>query len=111
MHGQPEGRRELPVEMIFRVGRDAAQRVQVQIVIQMPVDVIQHPLHPGMVALQRRLHGSVLRGSTRQAHADMPRSTDLAVLSRVAEHRQGSFTGTPDLWMNGEKGASRSWKT
>jgi hypothetical protein len=28
------------------------------------VDVIQHPLHPGMVVLKRRLHRSVLRGST-----------------------------------------------
>jgi len=63
MHGQPEGRRELPVEMIFRVGCDIAQRIQVQILVQMPVDVIQHPLHPGMVALKRRLHRSVLRGS------------------------------------------------
>ena len=45
MHGQPEGRRELPVEVIFREGRDAAQRVQIQIIFGMPVDVIQHPLH------------------------------------------------------------------
>jgi hypothetical protein len=64
MHGQPEGRRELPVKMIWRIGCDAAQRVQVQIVIQMSVDVIQHPLHPGMVVSKRRLHRSVLRGST-----------------------------------------------
>jgi len=33
--------------------------------------VIQHPLHPGMVVLKRRLHPSVLRGGTSQAHADM----------------------------------------
>jgi hypothetical protein len=64
MNGQPEGRRELPVEMIFREGCDAAQRVEVQIGVQMPVYVIQHPLHPGMVVLKRRLHRSVLRGST-----------------------------------------------
>ena len=62
MDRQPEGRRELPVEMIFRIGRDAAQRIQVQIVVQMLVDVVQHPLHPGMVALKRRLYHSVLRG-------------------------------------------------
>jgi hypothetical protein len=54
----------VPVEVIFRVGGDAAQRVQVQILVQMPVDVIQHPLHPGMVVLQRRFHPSVLRGGT-----------------------------------------------
>jgi hypothetical protein len=52
------------VAMIFLVGCDAAQRVQVQIVVQMPVYVIQHPLHPGMEVLKRRLHLSVLRGST-----------------------------------------------
>src|SRR5690242_4054120 len=39
----------------------------------------------------------------------MTRSTDLAVLSRVAEHRQGRFAGTPNLWMNGEKGAFADW--
>jgi hypothetical protein len=39
----------------------------------------------------------------------MTRSTDLAVLSRVAEHRQGPFTGTPNLWMNGEKGVFEDW--
>jgi hypothetical protein len=39
---------ELLVEMIFRVGCDAAQRVQVQIVVQMPVYVIQHRcIRPG----------------------------------------------------------------
>ena len=64
MHRQPEGRLELPVEMILRVSCDAAQHVQVQILIQMPVDMIQHPLHPGMVVLNSRLHRSGLRGST-----------------------------------------------
>jgi hypothetical protein len=39
----------------------------------------------------------------------MTRSTDLAVLSRVAERRQGPFTGTPNLSMNGEKGAFADW--
>lgn len=64
MHRQPEGRRELPVEVKLRIGRDTTQRVQVQIVVQVPVDVIEHPLHPGMVVLKRRRHRSVLRGST-----------------------------------------------
>src|SRR5262245_53802847 len=104
MHGQPEGRRELPVEMIFREGCDAAQRVQVQIVVQMPVYVIQHPLHPGMVALKRRFHRSILRSSPSYAHADMTRTTDLAVLSVIAERSQGPCTSTPKLWMNGEMG-------
>ena len=62
MHGQPEGCRELPVEMVLRGGRDPAHRVQVQIAIQVPVDVIQHPLHPGMVVGKRRFHRPVLRG-------------------------------------------------
>lgn len=35
----------------------------------------------------------------------MTRSTDLAVLSRVAEYRQKLFACTPDFGMNGEKGA------
>jgi hypothetical protein len=39
----------------------------------------------------------------------MTRSTDLAVLSRVAKRRQRPFTGTPDLWMNGEKPAFADW--
>jgi len=49
MHGQREGRREQPMEMVFREGRYAAQHIEVQIVIGMPVYVIQHPLHPDMV--------------------------------------------------------------
>jgi hypothetical protein len=39
----------------------------------------------------------------------MTRSTDLAVLPRVAERRKGPFTGTPNLSMNGEKGAFADW--
>ncbi|GAA3110317.1 hypothetical protein GCM10010520_63470 [Rhizobium viscosum] len=62
MHRQTEGRRELPVKVKLREGCDAAQRIQIQIIVQMPVYVIQHPLHPGMVVSKRRLHGSVLRG-------------------------------------------------
>jgi hypothetical protein len=37
----------------------------------------------------------------------MMRSTDLAVLPWVAEGRQGLFTGTPNLSMNGDKGRSQ----
>jgi hypothetical protein len=40
MHGQPEGRRELPVEVVFRKGRNVAHRIQAQIVVQMLVYVI-----------------------------------------------------------------------
>jgi hypothetical protein len=39
----------------------------------------------------------------------MTRSTDLAALSRVGEHRQGPLAGTPNLWMNPEKGAFADW--
>jgi len=56
MHGEPEGCRGLPVEVIFREGCDPAHSVQVQVIFQMPVDVIQHPLHPGMVVVKRPLH-------------------------------------------------------
>lgn len=62
MHRETEGRRELPVEVVLRVGGDAAQRVEVQIVVEMPIDMVQHPLHPGMVGLKRRRHRPVLRG-------------------------------------------------
>lgn len=64
MDGQPEGGLELPVEMEFREGRDAADRVQIQVVVQMLVYVVQHPLHPGMVVFTRRLHRFVPRGDT-----------------------------------------------
>jgi hypothetical protein len=56
MHGQSEGRRELPVEMKLREGRNAAHRFQVQITVKMPVDMVQHPPHPGLIVFQRRLH-------------------------------------------------------
>jgi hypothetical protein len=56
VQGHPEGRLELPVEMELGKRRDAADRLQVQIAVQMPVDVIQHPLHPGMVVVERRRH-------------------------------------------------------
>jgi hypothetical protein len=56
MHGQPEGRRELPLEMKFREGRNCTQRVQVQISVEMPVDMVQHPPHPILIVLQRRRH-------------------------------------------------------
>jgi hypothetical protein len=45
-------------------GRDAAHRFQVKITVKLPVYVIQHPLHPGMVILKRRLHRPFLRGGT-----------------------------------------------
>jgi hypothetical protein len=56
MHGQPEGRRELPVEMEFREGGNSAQAVQIQIRVEMLVDMIQHPPHPGLIVLQCRRH-------------------------------------------------------
>lgn len=56
MHGQPEGRRELPMEMKPRERRNTAHRFQVQIIVEMPVNVFQHSPHPGLIVLQRRLH-------------------------------------------------------
>lgn len=73
--------------MEFRERRDGAQRFQIQIVVQMLVDVIQHPLHSGMVVFKRRLHRVFLRGNTSYAVFDKPGSTDLAI-------RHGS-TGRP----------------
>jgi hypothetical protein len=62
MQRQPEGRRELPVEMKLREGGDPAYRFQVQIAIEMPVDMVQDPLHPGMIVLKRRRHRSFPHG-------------------------------------------------
>ncbi|WP_235536942.1 hypothetical protein [Sphingomonas sp. Root241] len=63
MHGQLEGRRELPVEMEFGEGRNAAHRFQVEITVQMLVYIVQRPLHSGMI-VSKRLHRPVLRGDT-----------------------------------------------
>lgn len=52
---------ELPVEMKFREGGDAAHRFQVQIRVEMPVDMVQHPLHPGL-RCEAPLSFSFLRG-------------------------------------------------
>ncbi|GGE56283.1 hypothetical protein GCM10011317_12920 [Niveispirillum cyanobacteriorum] len=70
--------------MEFRVGGDAAQPFQIKFFIQMLIDMIQHPQHPGLVTSKRRLHvgpfgGEVMDGTLpRVAPA---RSTDLAVLA------------------------------
>src|ERR1700760_1475931 len=70
--------------MKLRERRDAAQCVQVQIVVEVPVNVIQHPLHPGMVILKRRLHRRrSLHGDTRYTRGGVARSTDLAVWRRL----------------------------
>jgi len=63
MHGQPEGCRELPMEVVSRKGRNCAHRIQIQIIVQMLVNVIQRPLHPGMICVKRYLHRSILRGN------------------------------------------------
>jgi hypothetical protein len=54
MHGQPEDRRKLPVEMKLGKRRNAAHRFQVKVTVKMLVYVVQRPLHPGMVVLKRR---------------------------------------------------------
>jgi hypothetical protein len=59
MHGQTEGRRELPMEMISRKGGDTAQRFQTQVAVQIPVNMIKYPEHSGIVALKRRLQRSI----------------------------------------------------
>ena len=84
MHGHPEGRHELPVEMEFRKGGDPAHRFQVQIAVEMLVDIIQHPLHPGMIVLKRRLHRPFLRGDQLGAygHVALDRSCGLEPINR-----------------------------
>lgn len=82
MDGQPEGRRELPVEMIFGVGRNTAQQIQVQIVMEMLIDVIAYPLHSRLMFLNRRCHYRyhVFRSSASFAFDGTTYSTNLAVL-------------------------------
>jgi hypothetical protein len=60
MQGHFEGRRELAVKMKLLKGRDRAHRVQVQIAVEMPIDVIERPPHPGLIVLRPRLR--LLRG-------------------------------------------------
>ncbi len=60
MHRQPEGRCELPMEMELGECGHAAQLVQVQIAVEILINVIQDPLHPGMVVSKRRRHHLVL---------------------------------------------------
>jgi hypothetical protein len=60
-----------------------------------PVNVVQHPLHPGMVVFERRLHRRILRGDTKYTLADMARSTDLAVWQRQALIRAASHPMPP----------------
>jgi hypothetical protein len=79
MHGQAKGRRELPVEMKFREGGDAAQRFQVKVTVEMLVNMVQHPLHPGMIVFDRCRHRLFLRGSIILAPSATMRSADLAV--------------------------------
>ncbi|MBP1853329.1 hypothetical protein J2Z17_004790 [Rhizobium halophytocola] len=71
------------MEMKFRKRRNAAQPVEVQIAIQMPIDVIQYPLHPVVENLALPLHHPSCVAPPNKAHARGTRSTDLAVLSGI----------------------------
>jgi len=65
--------------MEFRTGGDAAERVQVEVVVQVLVDVLQHLLHADVMVRERRVHRSFLRGNAIGADDGRPRPTDLAV--------------------------------
>ena len=47
----PEELRELPVEVILRERRDAAQPVDGQVLVQVRVDVLEHPAEPDAVGV------------------------------------------------------------
>lgn len=84
MQGQAETGRELTVKMEFRVGGDAAQNLQLQIIVQMPVDMVQHPLHPGLILSKRRRHGSSSVAVPSNPKRWWMCSTDLAVVAGAA---------------------------
>jgi hypothetical protein len=65
-------------------GRHAAHRFQVQLTVEMLVDMVQHPLHPGMIVLKRRLHRpfSVATPATHSGHDVLDRSCGLAWIDR-----------------------------
>jgi hypothetical protein len=56
MQTKAKGCLELPMEVELGKSRYAAYRVEVQIAIQMPVDMIQQPLHPGVIVDERSRH-------------------------------------------------------
>jgi hypothetical protein len=44
---------ELAVEVVLGEGRDAAERLDAEVVVEMGFDVVEHPLKPGVVGLWR----------------------------------------------------------
>ncbi len=61
MDADAEQRGELPVEVVFGESRDAAEQVDIEIVVEMLIDIGQHPLHAGMIATgDIRLHPYLL---------------------------------------------------
>jgi hypothetical protein len=80
MGGATVRRRELPVEMKFREGHNTAHRFQVpRITVEMPINIVQPPPHPGLMVLQRRPSSPLLRGGSSWSLTAMTCSTDLAV--------------------------------
>ena len=69
----PEEGGELPMEMIPRESRDPAQRVDAQILVEMLLDMLEHPLEPGPIMV----------GGLRR-HADL--RLDLQTLIRNRPH-------------------------
>src|SRR5690606_25069107 len=80
MQRKPKQRRELAVKMKLGKSGDSTHRFQVEVTLEMPVDVIQHSLHPLVIGVQISRHPYSfvtvpICSSTRES-----RSTDLAVL-------------------------------
>lgn len=51
MKGDAEEGPELPVKVVLRERRDLAQSFEVQVVIEMALDMVEHLLHPRVVVV------------------------------------------------------------
>ncbi len=79
MEGHAEDRLELPVEMELGKSSDTAHGLQVEISVQVPVGMIEHPSHPSREKIERSRHLPHPLASCFLAHRRFSRSTDLAV--------------------------------
>jgi hypothetical protein len=59
MDDDAEQFRKLAMEMVLRKSRHRAQRLDRQLVFGVPVDMVEHTLHPGMIVSGCIFHGHV----------------------------------------------------
>ena len=56
VHRQAEQGSELAVKVVFRQRRDPAQHVEIEVIVEMPINVIEHPDHACAVMFRCVLH-------------------------------------------------------